>query len=153
MSDYYQSGDIVEKDAALAYGWALISARSVEGRPFAPMYAVKVNWLIPKLSPKDLAKGQAFADAFHVISDPGFTDFELSLDVAQLKVTAIVERSGVTRILINEVAFAVGEAKPVPIDGTPVVLRCMNIGPTSGEFDLSGRHVTLGRSRSAQELK
>ena len=68
---------------------------------------------------------------------------EADVLVAQMKINGLYLGGGLKAVVVNQVRFAEGDTKAVPVDGEPVTLQCTAIEGRSAKFSMGDFAFTL----------
>lgn len=151
LSEFYEIGDVLPKNAVLTYGWLVVAIKTSERaqHTFAVgVYKNRLDRLVANTSSQVIAEGQKFADTF-ALQIAGMNPVEADLIIAQFKLTAVYGTGSNLRAVINHTPFKNGDTIEVPIDGESVHVSCLEIQPRSAQFQITGTRfrfsLPLGR--------
>lgn len=151
LSEFYEAGDALPKNAVLACEWLFVAIKTSERaqHTFAVgVYKNRLDRLVANSSSQVIAEGQKFADSF-ALQIAGMNPVEADLIIAQFKLTAVYGTGTNLRAVINHTSLKNGDTAEFLIDGESVHVSCLEIKPLSAHFQLTGTRyrfsLPLGR--------
>jgi TPR repeat protein len=140
LSEFYETGDVLPKNAALACGWLFVAIKTSERAQHAfavGVYKNRLDRLVANNSSQVIADGQKFADSL-ALQTAGMNPVEADLIIAQLKLTAVYGTGTTLRAVLNHTSLKNGDTVEAPINGESVHVSCLEIKPLSAQFQLTG---------------